>query len=306
MLTSQKTGNLAPLAAALLALSPLTSPSNVSAAEGATSGAPLPYSQKSDLSYSGSELIALTKFVDIVASCDDIWPSNGYRLAVMSQLEKNGTLQELALLPLEQETLLQVARYGPIAVQTSIAAARVNARGAKTVTQEALFKLLRSAQTIDTAESGVSISSPPPQSEITKGLCVAFWLAARLELQNPNAWAKERIYMESLEEPKRTSVTLLTGALLMQRTIPVTNPDRATILSFIKAWNSQVADTDRTAIPFFKQIPELLERNKAEKLSEERKRAALLVSPVLALGYYLWRRATRKLAEPSVQAERTG
>jgi hypothetical protein len=170
----------------------------------------------------------------------------------MSELAKHGTLQELSLSDIEQVTLMHVARYGPAALRTSIAAAMVSARGEDGVTEEVLFKLLHSADSIDDAQPGVKQEGNSPEKEFNKGMCLLLLLAAQRELSHSNEWQRERAYLQSLNVTKRTELMLLMGAVLKRPEIALKNPDLFLVTSFVKIYGAKLTEADCAQIPLLK------------------------------------------------------
>jgi hypothetical protein len=254
---TSKSRDLAPAtAAALLSLAPLSVPSVLADQNPLLSLSETTYhSQRPQEQISSADILRLRTFVEVVASCDLAWPSRGYRMSVLKDFEKNGTLNELSLAPTEQAALMHVARYGWVAVQHSLSAANRVAEQGGPVAAEELFSLLRNADSVDRAAAGVALQSHPPEAERLRGIRLVLLLAAHRELMVPDSLEKEKKYLQSVDSAKCTELKLLSGGLLLSRHFKGLNPDHSAVLGLIKGLAPTVTAEDREHISFLQMLP---------------------------------------------------
>jgi hypothetical protein len=157
-----------------------------------------------------SVLTTLLSFLEALNKYHEFMPEGPVRLAVFTELQRDGTLAAVPLSPLEQKALLLTAENGTESVITGLLKAHADVRNGG-IEETAIFRRIPS-----TTHSKVTALQSEHSDEYQKGLRLLYVLAGLSELHNSQQTDKDPLRYVTEASPSRATVlATLVGALRM-------------------------------------------------------------------------------------------
>lgn len=235
--------------------------------------------------YPATVITSLLAFVETLTKHQEFMPTSSLRLAVFSELEKDGALAAVPLSQLEKRTLLLCAEYGTDSVTQGLLKAHADVRNG-TINEASLF-----GRVVADSDPRQIANPSDVAGEYQKGLRVLYLLAGIGELHKEQASSEAALrYVVKSSPARATLLVTLLGAAQMQQRLSLASPATPLTRQFVQAGRRSVTDEDVRAIPQLGHI---------QMAADNRIAVTTLVTSLTGAMFFLYRRirSTAQLVE---------